>query len=109
LKISYNLSWLYKKRVVDFILDKMKTVTSIILFGSFAKGENDENSDVDIVVISLGDDKPTEELAEILGRDVNLLNFTPAEWSEQGEKNRGLYQDVLLDGIALYGSKPVIA
>ena len=87
----------------------MKTVTSIILFGSFAKGENDENSDVDIVVISLGDDKPTEELAEILGRDVNLLNFTPAEWSEQGEKNRGLYQDVLLDGIALYGSKPVIA
>jgi len=109
LKISYNLSWLHEKKVVDFILDKMKTVTSIILFGSFAKGENDEDSDVDIVTISLSDRKPTEGFAKMLGRDVNLLDFTPAEWSEQGEKNKGLYQDVLFDGIVLHGSKPVIA
>ena len=109
MKISYNLSWLHEKKVVDFILDKMKTVTSIILFGSFAKGENDEDSDVDIVTISLSDRKPTEGFAKMLGRDVNLLDFTPAEWSEQGEKNKGLYQDVLFDGIVLHGSKPVIA
>ena len=108
LKISYNLSWLHEKRIVEFILNKMKTVTSIILFGSFAKGENDEDSDVDILTISLSDSKPTTELAKILGRDVNLLNFTPAEWSKQAKNNKGLYQDVLIDGIALHGSKPVI-
>ena len=41
LKISYNLSFLQEKKMVKFIINKMKSVTSIMLFGSFAKGEND--------------------------------------------------------------------
>jgi predicted nucleotidyltransferase len=108
LKISYNLSYLQEKKVVGFITKKMKSVTSIILFGSFAKGENDESSDVDIVTISLSKDKPTAELAKLLGRDVNLLNFTPAQWSNQSKKNRAFYLDVIVDGIILYGTKPVV-
>lgn len=108
LKISYNLSWLREKDVVDFIINRMKSVTSIMLFGSFAKGENDENSDVDILTISLDKDKPTAELAELLERDVNLLNFTPAQWSNQAKNNRAFYLDVIIDGILLYGTKPVV-
>jgi len=108
LKISYNLSFLQEKNVVDFILRRMKSVTSIVLFGSFAKGENDENSDVDILVISMDKNKPTAELAEILGRDVNLINFTPAQWSNQAKNNRAFYMDIIADGIPLYGIKPVV-
>jgi predicted nucleotidyltransferase len=108
IKISYNLSYLQKKKMVDFILNKMKSVTSIMLFGSFAKGENDKSSDIDIVTISLSKDKPSTELTKILGRDVNLLNFTPAQWSNQSKKNRAFYLDVIVDGIPLYGTKPVI-
>ena len=29
LKISYNLSWLHKKKLVDFLQNTMKTVTSL--------------------------------------------------------------------------------
>ena len=108
LKISYNLSWLREKDVVDFIINRMKSVTSIVLFGSFAKGENDENSDVDILTISIDKDKPTAELAELLERDVNLLNFTPAQWSSQAKNNQAFYLDVIIDGILLYGTKPVV-
>jgi predicted nucleotidyltransferase len=108
LKISYNLSYLHKKKIADFILNKMKSVTSIMLFGSFAKGENDESSDIDIVTISLSKDKPSAELAKLLERDVNLLNFTPAQWSDQSKKNRAFYLDVILDGIPLYGTIPVV-
>ena len=108
LKISYNLSWLREKGMVDFIINRMKSVTSIMLFGSFAKGENDENSDVDILTISLDKDKPTAELAKLLGRDVNLVNFTPAQWSNQAKNNRAFYLDVITDGILLYGTKPVV-
>jgi len=82
-------------------------VSSIILFGSFAKGENDEESDVDILTISLEKNEPTVELAKLLERDVNLVNFTPAQWSNQAKKNRAFYLDVILDGIVLYGTKPV--
>ena len=108
LKISYNLSFLQEKDVINFIVSRMRLVTSIVLFGSFARGENDENSDVDILTISLDKNKPTAELAEILGRDVNLINFTPAEWSGQAKSNRAFYLDVITDGILLYGTKPVV-
>ncbi len=107
-KISYNLSWLQEKKAIDFLTDKMNAVTSIILFGSFSKGENDTESDVDIVTISLEKNRPTAELAKLLGCDVNLVNFTPAQWSTQAKKNRAFYLDVILDGIVLYGTKPVI-
>jgi predicted nucleotidyltransferase len=108
LKISYNLSFLEEKNVVDFIISKMKSVTSIMLFGSFAKGENDENSDIDIVVISSSKDKPTSELSKLLNKDVNLLTFTPSQWSKQSKTNRAFYLDVIIDGIAIYGTKLVV-
>ena len=108
LKISYNLSILEEKKLVDFILSKMESVTSIMLFGSFAKGENDEKSDIDIVVISQSKDKPTSEVSKLLNRDVNLLSFRPSQWSTQSKTNRAFYLDVITDGIALYGSKLVV-
>ena len=108
LKISYNLSFLQEKKIVEFIINRMKSVTSIMLFGSFAKGENDENSDIDIIVISQSRNKPTSEIAELLNKDVNLLNFTPSQWSKQSKINRAFYLDVIIDGIVLYGTKPVV-
>jgi predicted nucleotidyltransferase len=87
----------------------MNTVTSILLFGSYAKGENDEESDVDILTISLSKSAPPiTELSKLLKRDVNLINFTPAQWSQQAKTNRAFYLDVILDGIVLYGTKPVV-
>ena len=108
LKISYNLSWLQEKNVRDFLTSTMNATTSIILFGSYAKGENDEESDVDILTISLAKNKPSAELATLLETDVNLVNFTPAQWSSQAKKNRAFYLDVILDGVVLYGTKPVV-
>ena len=108
LKISYNLSWLQKKEVSDFLIHHMNTVSSILLFGSYAKGENDEQSDIDFLVISLSKHSPIAELAKLLKHDVNLLSFTPAEWSQQAKTNKAFYLDVILDGIVLYGTKPVV-
>lgn len=79
-----------------------------MLFGSFAKGANDKESDVDILIISLSKDKPTAKLAKHLERDVNLVNFTPAQWSNQTKDNKAFYLDVITDGILLYGTKPVV-
>ena len=108
LKIAYNLSWLQKKGVVDFLKNHMNSVTSILLFGSYARGENDKESDVDILVISLSKDKPTVELSKLLKRDINLISFTPSQWLQQSKTNRALYLEIILEGIILYGTKPVI-
>lgn len=107
LKISYNLSWLQKKRVSDFLIHHMNSVSSILLYGSYAKGENDDQSDIDFLVISLSKHSPTVELSTLLKHDVNLFSFTPAEWSQQAKNNKAFYLEVILDGIVLYGTKPV--
>jgi len=108
LKIAYNLSWLQKKGIVEFLNNHMSTITSILLFGSYAKGENDSESDVDILIISLTKSKPTAELTRLLKRDVNLISFTPGQWSKQSKTNKAFYLDVILDGIVLFGTKPVV-
>lgn len=108
LKISYNLSKLREKNIVNYIVKNMKTVSSIILFGSFATGENNKESDVDILTISLSKKKPTAQLANHLGRDVNLIDFTPAQWSNQAKNNKAFYLDVITEGVLLYGKKPVV-
>jgi len=108
LKISYSLSWLQKKGIPEFLNHHMNTVTSILLFGSYAKGENDAESDVDILTVSLSKNTPVTELSKLLKRDVNLINFTPAQWSQQAKTNKAFYLDVILDGIVLYGTKPVV-
>ena len=91
LKIYFNISYLNEKKIVQFLQDNMKTITSIILFGSYAKGENDKDSDIDILTISLSKDKPTAKLATLLKNDVNLVNFSSSQWKNQAKINRAFY------------------
>ena len=51
-KIVYNLDFVYKSGLVEFLIDHFKNPKAIILFGSFRKGEDLSNSDVDIAVES---------------------------------------------------------
>ena len=51
-KIAYNLDFIYKSGLVEFLIDYFKNPRSIILFGSFRKGEDISNSDIDIAVES---------------------------------------------------------
>ena len=57
-------------------------VNAIYLFGSYARGEADENSDLDFLVFGGEDFKPTmifafaEELRKILKKDVDVFEIS---------------------------------
>lgn len=51
-KIIYNLNFIYGSGLVDFLMDYFQNPKSIILFGSFRKGEDISNSDIDIAIES---------------------------------------------------------
>ena len=51
IKISLNVDLLMKSGLVDFLKENIPNISSIVLFGSLAKGENDSESDVDLLVI----------------------------------------------------------
>ena len=108
LKIAYNLAWLEEKGIVDFLRENITGLSSLILYGSLAKGENDEKSDIDLLAISLSSKKRDIGLMELLGKETSLTLFTPAEWKEQAKKNKAFYMDVITEGIVLFGTRPVV-
>ncbi len=107
-KVSYNLARLQKNNIVNYFLEKTPSISSIVLYGSYAKGENDRYSDLDLVIISTVKLTETSEINKKLGVDVNIMNFSNIQWTKQPQKNRPFYLDVITEGIVLYGTRPVV-
>ena len=82
-KIVYNLNFVYKSGLVEFLVDFFKNPKAIVLFGSFRKGEDLSNSDIDIAIES-GEAKEYQviglrELSEfesMIGRRIQLHLFS---------------------------------
>ena len=49
-KIIYNLNFVYQSGLVEFLNERFNNPKSIILFGSFRKGEDISTSDIDIAI-----------------------------------------------------------
>ena len=81
----------------------------IILFGSYAYGTPDDNSDVDLLVILPFAGKPTRKALEILnkmnpGISLDLLVRTPEHIKERlGNRDWFIYE-ILEKGLTLYES-----
>jgi predicted nucleotidyltransferase/biotin operon repressor len=58
-KISFNLSLVYSayfKKIKKELLNLIENPQSVILFGSYRKGDDNENSDIDLAVEVLGEE-----------------------------------------------------
>lgn len=91
LRILYNVDYISSK------LDKIEE--QIFLYGSFARGENDERSDIDILVI--GKDRNTIKKLKALDDRIKISFYTPLEWSMAARKDRAFFESVEKDKIRL--------
>lgn len=87
-------------------------VTSVILFGSIARGEAAVDSDVDLAVIApRGWDKRVEledSVRTRVGNACDVLVFTQAEFGRLASSGEPVVRDILREGIALVGTVPRI-
>jgi len=80
----------------------------IILFGSVARGDADEYSDIDLIVVKQSDQRFVERLVEVMAflpRDVvkaDVLVYTPEEFQAMQEQGNPFIEQALKDGIVLY-------
>ncbi|KXA88483.1 hypothetical protein AKJ57_06880 [candidate division MSBL1 archaeon SCGC-AAA259A05] len=86
-------------------------ISRVVLFGSVAKGEVREDSDIDLLVVLKSGDrhewrrKLSSALMPViyrLGRYISLKTFTEKEVREISEKGSAFMQEVFEDGIELY-------
>ena len=90
-KRIWNLEQLYKKKIIEKL--KQTRPQAIIVFGSYSRGEDWEESDIDIAII-----KPQKKIdynKTIQGRVVNILYLN--------EKIPEELQNNIINGIPLYG------
>ncbi|NCO96708.1 MAG: hypothetical protein COY38_00485 [Candidatus Aenigmarchaeota archaeon CG_4_10_14_0_8_um_filter_37_24] len=102
-KIVYNLDFVYRSGLVEFLVDFYKNPRAVVLFGSFRKGEDLSNSDIDIAIET---DEAKEyqitglrELAEfeqIIGRKIQIHLFS------RSDIDIGVFNNIA-NGILLWG------
>ncbi len=89
-----------KDKVIN-ILNQKIDCEAIIIFGSFARGTQNKESDVDIAIKINRDITKKElydisnELSDELKRDVDLVNLNTIE-------NDGFKYEILINGITIY-------
>lgn len=88
-------------------------VSAVLLFGSIARGEATEASDVDLAVIAAPGWNGRVDLEDIvkarLGNDCDVLVFTQAEFAERAQEGEAVVADIVRDGLALVGRKPILS
>ncbi len=98
LKRVENLKNIYTSSLLDYLIEELPGGI-IILFGSYSRGEDTYNSDIDLAVIERKDKMlKLEKYEDILKRKINI-NF----YSSWKEINKELKNNILA-GIILYGS-----
>jgi predicted nucleotidyltransferase len=81
-KIVYNLNFVYTSGLVEFLTEHFKNPKAIVLFGSFRKGEDISNSDIDIAIESYDIKdyqviglRELNDLEKVIGRKIQIHLF----------------------------------
>ena len=83
----------------------------VILFGSYARGDADEFSDIDLIVIKDSQERFVRRLVEVMAfipREVaaDVFVYTPQEFQNMVEAGNPFIEQALKDGIVLYEKAP---
>lgn len=96
----------YTQRVVEGLKPRL-----VILFGSFARKDINEGSDVDILVVAdfkesfLDRIKLLLDFNDGIGLPLEPIGYTPEEFQEMQEKGNIFIQEVLSTGVFLYSDE----
>ena len=83
-----------------------------VLFGSYARGDTDEYSDIDLVIIKETGlpflDRYTDfgGLFQVLPRALQILVYTPEEFRNMRDNGNAFIHTVIKDGIVIYEAQP---
>jgi len=98
LKKTLNLNDLYSSGLVDKLAEEYHKPQAIILFGSYARGEDTESSDVDIAVIT-----DRKQVIESYTKYENMLKRKISLKIINAKKLTKEFASSLANGIVLYG------
>jgi|SRR3989344_4764533 len=103
LKIFFNIKSLRESGLIGCLIDEFNQPEAIILFGSFRRGEDTQQSDIDILIISpLKKEINLIKFEKILNRKIQLFIYPNSEIDKMKIKNKELLNN-WINGLVLHG------
>ncbi len=102
--MSQRATSISTQEIVDTILRDYGPVEKIIFFGSAARGEADEYSDIDLIIVK-ETDKPFVRRsveAPYFRISSDIFVYTPQEFEQMKEDENPFIESALEQGIVLY-------
>ena len=97
-KKLYNLRSLFSSGLVDFLVQELSNPT-LVLFGSYARGEDIETSDIDLYVESAKKELPSlAKFEKKLQRKIQLFKFKDISKVENKELANNIINGITLNG-----------
>jgi predicted nucleotidyltransferase len=107
LKIFNHLLELKNHKFVEKFLKLDNKIISIVLYGSYANGENDSKSDIDILLIVNSKTNfinTIQQLEEKMKKTISIQIMKISDWQTLKEKDKIFYESIIENHIILYGS-----
>lgn len=97
LKQSVNLYRVYESGIVDELINAYSRPNAIVLIGSYAEGEDTEQSDIDIAVLTARSETlDLSRYEEALHHPINIQEVSPENITDE-------FMNTVANGITLYG------
>jgi predicted nucleotidyltransferase len=97
-KKLFNIKQIYNSKLIDYLKEKLNN-PSIVLFGSYMRGEDDENSDIDLFVETFSKNEIIlDKFEKLLNRKLQLFKYGQLK----DVKNKHLANNII-NGIVLNG------
>jgi len=107
-KKFYNIKTILDSGLLDYLDEELTYPEAVVLFGSAAKGEDAERSDIDLFVFSVNKKELNlKEFEKKLGKPIILQLFNKAEFEIAKKKNKELINNVI-NGAILKGYLEVL-
>lgn len=107
-KKFFNIRMLDESNVIDYLEKQLDYPEAIFLFGSAARGEDVERSDIDIFVLtSKKKEIDLKKYRKILKREIKLIVMDKEEFERSKQKNPELINNIV-NGINLKGFLEVV-
>ncbi|MDD5484713.1 MAG: nucleotidyltransferase domain-containing protein [Methanocellales archaeon] len=108
LKKAYGFMRIQELKIADKFLEADENMISLALYGSYATGDYDEKSDIDLICITPSDRNVFTSLVNDLERDLgvemSLEVFNLSQWRSLARKNDVFYRRVVENHVLLHGS-----
>jgi len=103
MKIYNNIKKIRASGLVEFIENELNYPEVIVLFGSYAKGENKKDSDIDMFILSESKNKfDLNSFEKKLGTEIQIFLHNRKEFELMKVENKELINNII-NGIKLSG------